>query len=137
LLFIGAGDIRLPGVPHAVAPWRADSEVADLRRFDIGLLPLQATRWAPHKFYLKLVQYMALGIPPVATPLGSNPVVIENGITGYLAHNDTAWLGAVSHLADDPELRERFGRDAAEAARRRYTLQANAGRIVAAFRSAL
>jgi glycosyltransferase involved in cell wall biosynthesis len=137
LLFIGASDFRLPGVPHTAVPWRAVSEVADLRRIDIGLLPVLATPWAPHKFYLKLVQYMALGIPAVATPLGSNPTVIEDGVTGYLVGDDAAWLQALERLVDHPELRERCGRRAAEAAHRHYTLQANADKIVAAFRSAL
>jgi glycosyltransferase involved in cell wall biosynthesis len=137
LLFIGASDFKLPEVPHTAAPWRADSEVADLRRLDIGLAPVAATPWAPHKFYLKLVQYMALGIPPVATPLGSNSTVIEEGVTGFLASDDADWLLAVERLIEDPELRERCGRQAAAAAHRRYTLQANAEKIVAAFRSAL
>jgi glycosyltransferase involved in cell wall biosynthesis len=137
LLFIGASDFGLPDVPHTAVPWRAESEVADLRRIDIGLLPVQSTPWAPHKFYLKLVQYMALGIPPVATPLGSNPVVIEDGVTGFLANDEAGWLRALERLVDDRELREQCGRRAAEAAHRHYTLQANAEKIVAAFRSAV
>jgi glycosyltransferase involved in cell wall biosynthesis len=137
LLFIGASEFGLPDVPHTAAPWRPETEVADLRRLQIGLLPVQPTPWASHKFYLKLVQYMALGIPPVATPLGSNPAVIEDGVTGFLATGDSDWVRAVERLIGDPELRERCGRAAAETAHRRYTLQANAERIVAAFRSAV
>jgi glycosyltransferase involved in cell wall biosynthesis len=137
LLFIGANDLGVPDVPHTAVPWRAEREVADLRRIDIGLLPVKTTPWAPHKFYLKLVQYMALGIPPVATPVGSNPAVIEDGVTGFLAGDDDAWLHAVERLVGDPKLRERCGRKAAAAARCRYTLQANADKIVAAFRSAV
>jgi glycosyltransferase involved in cell wall biosynthesis len=80
---------------------------------------------------------MALGIPAVATPIGSNPAVIEDGVTGFLASDNAEWLHAVERLVGDPELRERCGRKAAEAAHRRYTLQANADKIVAAFRSAV
>jgi glycosyltransferase involved in cell wall biosynthesis len=137
LLFIGGSDFALPEVPHTATPWRAESEVSDLRRLDVGLLPVPATRWAEHKFYLKLVQYMALGIPPVATPIGSNPVVIDDGVTGFLAGDDAGWRRAVERLVADPELREQCGRRAADVAHRRYTLQANADKIVAAFRSAL
>ena len=137
LLFIGGRDFGLPEVPHIQVPWRAETEVDDLRRLDVGLLPVPATRWAPHKFYLKLVQYMALGIPPVATPIGSNLAVIDDGVTGLLATGDAGWRRAVERLVSDPELRERCGRRAAEVAHRRYTLQANAEKIVAAFRSAL
>jgi glycosyltransferase involved in cell wall biosynthesis len=137
LLFIGARDFGLPDVPHTAVRWRADTEVADLRQLDIGLLPVPQTAWAPHKFYLKLVQYMALGIPAVATPIGSNPTVIDDGITGFLASSEADWRQAVERLIADSELRERCGRNAAEFASRHYTLQANAEKIVAAFRSAV
>lgn len=133
---IGASDFGLPDVRHTAVPWDPATEVDDIRRLDVGLLPLPRTPWSPHKFYLKLVQYMALGIPPVATPLGANPVVIDDGRTGFLADGDAAWVDAVSRLIADPVLREEVGREAADVARRRYTLQANAERIVAAFRSA-
>jgi glycosyltransferase involved in cell wall biosynthesis len=102
---------------------------------DIGLLPLPKTRWSPHKFNLKLVQYMALGIPPVATPLGANPIVIEHGVNGFLAEHDVQWREVIGRLIEDPELRERVGKRAAETALAGYTLQANADKIVAAFRS--
>jgi glycosyltransferase involved in cell wall biosynthesis len=137
LLFIGARDFGLPDVPHTAVPWRAETEVAELRRLDIGLLPVPQTAWAPHKFYLKLVQYMALGIVAVATPTGSNPTLIDDGVTGFLASTEAGWRESVERLIADPELRERCGRNAAEFARRRYTLQANAEKIVAAFRSAI
>lgn len=105
--------------------------------FHVGLLPVPRTPWTPYKFYLKLVQYMALGIPPVATPLGSNPTVIDDGVTGFLADDEAAWRRIVDRLIDDRGLREQVGRRAADVARERYTLQANAERIVAAFRSAV
>jgi glycosyltransferase involved in cell wall biosynthesis len=137
LRFIGAPESELPKLPHTALPWRAATEVEDLRTIDVGLLPLPRTPWTPHKFYLKLVQYMALGIPPVATPLGSNPILIKEGETGFLADTDGDWISKLERLVADQELRERVGRRAAELALSRYTLQANAERIVAAFRSSV
>jgi glycosyltransferase involved in cell wall biosynthesis len=137
LRFIGGREFGLAGIPYTALPWRANTEVEDLRSLQVGLLPLPRTPWTPHKFYLKLVQYMALGIPPVATPLGSNPLLITEGETGFLAASDREWLGKVERLVADSELRERVGRNAAELALSRYTLQANAERIVAAFRSSV
>jgi glycosyltransferase involved in cell wall biosynthesis len=137
LRFIGAPESEVPKVPHTALPWRASTEVEDLRSFDVGLLPLPHTPWTPHKFYLKLVQYMALGIPPVATPLGSNPILIKDGETGFLADSDREWVAKLERLVADAELREQVGRRAAELALSRYTLQANAERIVAAFRSSV
>lgn len=137
LLLIGARDFGLPDIPHTGVEWSADREVEDLRRLDIGLLPVPRTPWTPHKLYLKLVQYMALGIPAVATPLGTNPIMIREGETGFLAEGVTQWREKVERLIEDPELRERVGRRAAEFAREHYTLQANAEKIIAAFRSAV
>jgi glycosyltransferase involved in cell wall biosynthesis len=134
---MGASEFGLPDVDHIASVWNPETEVEDLRRLDIGLLPLPLTPWTPHKFYLKLVQYMALGIPPVATPLGANTSVIEDGRTGFLATGPADWVSILERLTDDPELRQEVGRNAAEVARARYTLQANADKVIAAFRSAL
>jgi glycosyltransferase involved in cell wall biosynthesis len=134
---IGAQDFGLPEIPHIGQPWRAATEVEDLRQIDIGLLPLPLTPWTPHKFYLKLIQYMALGIPPVATPLGANPAVIDHGRTGFLAAEPRDWVELTTKLVEDAELRATMGAQAAAVARNRYTLQANSEKIIGAFRSVL
>jgi glycosyltransferase involved in cell wall biosynthesis len=136
VLLIGARDFGVPDVRYSGIQWRAETEVEDLRRLDVGLVPVPRTPWTPHKFYLKLVQYMALGIAPVATPLGSNRVVVEHGVTGFLAGDDSAWRESVTRLVENRDLREAMGRRAAQVARDRFTLQVNAEKIVAAFRSA-
>ena len=135
LVMIGARDFGLPEVPHTGIEWSAEREIEDLRRLDVGLLPVPVTPWTPHKFFLKLVQYMALGIPPVATPLGSNATVITDGETGFLARDDAEWQRRVGRLIGDAELREQIGQRAAAVAHERFTLQSNAEKIVAAFRS--
>lgn len=134
LHFIGSDRFDLPGVRHTCQRWDPDSEIEDLRQFDIGLLPLPVDEWTKRKFYLKLVQYMALGIPAVCTPLGANPEVVEHGQTGFLANNDNEWSAALERLVADSNLRAEMGRVAAERAHERYTLQANASAIVDAFR---
>ncbi|HVS29616.1 MAG TPA: glycosyltransferase [Solirubrobacteraceae bacterium] len=136
LRFIGANGLDLPGVPFSSRPWLAESEVDDLRELDIGLLPLPDTAWTRRKFYLKLVQYMALGIPAVCTPLGANPLVVEHGRTGFLADGDGEWTDALERLVEDAALRVEMGRLAAARAHERYTLKANTERIVEAFRYA-
>jgi len=137
LRFIGASDVDLPEVEHTAVHWRAETEVDDLRQLDIGLVPLPTDEWTKRKFYLKLVQYMALGIPAVATPLGANPTVIDEGRTGFLASTPSEWLAAITRLVEDEELWLRMREAAAEEAAKHYTLAANAERIVAAFRSAV
>ena len=118
-------------------PWRAETEVADLRALDVGLLPAPVTEWNKRKFFMKLVQYMALGIPGVCSPVGSNPEVVEHGLTGFLADTPEEWVRSMERLVADRDLREEMSVRAAEVAHRRYTLQANAEKIVAAFRAAL
>ena len=83
-----APSFRLEGSRTRALPWSAETEVDDLRALDVGLLPLPETPWTRRKLYLKLVQYMALGLPTVATPLGANTTMIEPGRTGLLARDD-------------------------------------------------
>lgn len=137
LKFIGVDSPPLPGLEAELCRWRADTEVDDLRGIDVGLLPVPLTEWNKRKFFMKLVQYMPLGIPAVATPLGDNPEVVEVGHTGFLADSDAEWVEHLGALVDDYDLRTRMRARSIELAHERYTLQANAEQIVAAFRSAL
>jgi glycosyltransferase involved in cell wall biosynthesis len=137
LHFIGARQSDVPDVGGTCQPWRLESEVEDLGQLDIGLVPLLDTPWNRRKFFMKVVQYMALGIVPVATPLGSNPEVIAHGRSGFLAESAADWLRFLEMLTTDAELRTRMAQEAAHEAHSRYTLQANDGQIVAAFRAAL
>lgn len=136
LHFIGSDEFDLPGVRYKAAAWDPATEVESLRRFDVGLLPLPVTPWSVRKFYLKLVQYMALGIPAVCTPLGSNPSVVEHGVTGFLADDDEEWKGALEQLIASARLRREIADAAAAQAHAEFTLEANAERIIAAFRAA-
>jgi glycosyltransferase involved in cell wall biosynthesis len=137
LSLIGARRLEPLGLQAHVVPWRAETEIDDLRALDVGLLPVPPSPWEPNKFYLKLIQYMALGIVPVASPAGDNARVIEHGVHGFLVESPREWIDTVDRLIADPALRARIGRAAAARAAERYTLQANAERIVGAFRSAL
>jgi glycosyltransferase involved in cell wall biosynthesis len=135
LRVIGATNSPFAGLPVDVRPWRADTEVEDLYGIDIGLLPLPVNEWNKRKFFLKLVQYLALGIPAVCTPLGSNPYVIEHGRTGFLADSTAEWINALECLATDSALRDEMSAAAQEVGQSRYTLQANADAIIDAFKS--
>ena len=67
---IGGTKFDLPGVRYTAQAWRAETEVADLRKMQIGMVPVPVNEWNKRKFFMKSAQYMALGIPPVATPVG-------------------------------------------------------------------
>lgn len=133
---IGGGPIEIPGVECTAQPWRAESEVQDLRQFDVGLIPLPDNEWNRRKFNLKVAQYMALGIVPVASPLGSNPDVIEAGVDGFLASTTEEWTKYTELLVRDAALRARMADRAAHKAKEKFTLESQTPAIVDAFRSA-
>jgi glycosyltransferase involved in cell wall biosynthesis len=134
---IGGTEFDLPGVPYIAQKWSAETEVDDLRKMQVGMVPLPVNEWNKRKFYMKTAQYMALGIPAVATPLGSNPEVIEHGVTGFLADSDEEWIAYLSRLIKDHDLRTRMSRAAAAAAKEKYSLEGNTGKIIEAFRAAV
>ena len=133
---VGAGsDEPLPSVNARSVAWAAESEVEEVSQFDVGLLPLPRNPWNERKFFLKLVQYMALGVPAVATPIGAVPDVLAHGETGFLVDGPREWQDRLTQLVLDRELRARMGLRAGEVAAERYTLQANAEKITSAFQA--
>lgn len=137
LHLIGAKRIEIPGVECTAQPWRAETEVSDLEQLDIGLVPLPDSEWNRRKFYLKVAQYMALGIVPVGTPLGSNPEVIEHGLDGFLASTPGEWTTHLWTLIRDKVLRTTMAERAARKAQANFTLEAQASAVTDAFTSAL
>jgi glycosyltransferase involved in cell wall biosynthesis len=90
-------------------PWSVETEIADLRQFDIGIMPLPDDLWANGKCGFKALQYLALGIPAVVSPIGVNKFIVEPGVEGFLALNPNEWRGALVRLIEDPDLRNSFG----------------------------
>jgi glycosyltransferase involved in cell wall biosynthesis len=137
LRFIGGTDFDLQDVKYTAQKWNGDTEVEDLRKIQIGLVPLPDNGWNKHKFIMKTAQYMALGIVPVGTPMASNPEVIRHGENGFLAANDDEWVEYLSLLANDEALRRSFSKQAAEDAKNKYSLRANTSKVIEAFQAAL
>ncbi len=89
--------------------WRKESEIADLGLLDIGIMPLTDDPWAKGKCGLKALQYMAMGIPTVASPVGVNKEIIEQGVSGYLCDTPETWLMHLRKLILDVDLRRQLG----------------------------
>lgn len=85
-------------------PWSGESEVLNLSQIDVGIMPLPSGRWEAGKCAFKLIQYMACWKPVIASAVGENRRVIENGQEGYLASGDGEWLEALERLISSPRL---------------------------------
>lgn len=137
LNFIGGTDFNLEAVKYTAQKWNAETEVEDLRRMQIGLVPLPESEWNKRKFIMKTAQYMALGIVPVGTPMASNPEVIRHGENGFLAATDEEWVKYLTILIEDGELRNKMSAVAAKDAKEKYSLEANMPKVIEAFRAAV
>jgi glycosyltransferase involved in cell wall biosynthesis len=106
---IGA-DITINDVNLDLVKWNESTEINELLSSDIGIMPLNNTLWEKGKCGFKLIQYMACAIPVVASPAPANEEIIENGVNGYIAHNEKEWYKYLEKLIIDPSLRENFGK---------------------------
>jgi glycosyltransferase involved in cell wall biosynthesis len=101
--------LRLRHLPTTFCPWDESTEAADLAGADIGISWLPADTWSQGKCGLKVLQYMAAGLPVVANPIGVQADLVRHGETGFLAETADEWHEAVARLAADPCLRQRMG----------------------------
>jgi glycosyltransferase involved in cell wall biosynthesis len=105
--------------------WRLDREAADLHSFDIGLMPMPDNPWTQGKCAFKALQYMAVGIPVICSPVGMNSEVVQDGVNGFLADSEAEWIEKVSLLIENPGLREAMGRRGRAAVEERYSVKVN------------
>lgn len=125
-----------PELEATLLPWSEDTEVYQLRDFDVGIMPLTDTVWSRGKCAYKLIQYMAVGLPVVASPVGMNREVVQNGVNGFLAETADEWMAALRQLADDPDLRRRMGEAGRCMVAERYCLASAQPILAAALRAA-
>lgn len=106
---ISAQPYQRAGLRVEWTPWDAESELAQLLRFDIGLMPLTEDDWARGKSANKAIYYMALGIPAVVSPVGVNSEVVLDGQTGFHARTTEEWVARLTQLIVDRDLRTALG----------------------------
>jgi hypothetical protein len=99
-------------LPVFACSWSEASESAEIASGDIGISYVPADMWSLGKCGLKVLQYMAAGLPVVANPVGVQATMIRHGETGFLAETADQWVAAISRLARDPALRRRMGQAA-------------------------
>lgn len=111
------------GLRWKFVPWSSEVEVNVSRHIDIGLMPLVDNEFQRGKCGLKLLQYMAAGIPVVATPIGVNTQIVQHGQTGLLASSDEDWSRSLEALVGDAELRRRLGGTGRDFCEKHYSLR--------------
>ena len=127
LLVMGSADIELEGIPVEAMEWTEEKEIEILQRMDIGLYPLPLDEeWVNGKSGLKALQYMALGIPAVASNIGCNDRVIEQGVSGFLVTSREEWIEKLVLLMNDPTLRKQIGLAGRERVEKMFSVKANA-----------
>jgi len=129
IVLIGSGEVNL-GVPVEVRAWSETTEARDIREIDVGIMPLPDEPFEQGKCGYKLLQYMVSGLPVVASPVGANRKIVDEGTTGHLAGTHNVWVQALERLRENPAMRLKMGKEARLRVERTYSVQAQAPRIL-------
>jgi len=113
--------------------WTAENEVTELATCQIGLMPLTQDEWSEGKCGFKLIQYLALEIPAVASPVGVNKKIIEEGVNGFLCQTDNDWYAAIEKLLQNAALRKQLGTAGRKKIIEQYSLLSNSNNFLQLF----
>lgn len=128
-----------PGLPPdamEIVEWRLEDETAHLQGFDIGIMPLDPGPWTVGKAGFKLLQYMAAGLPVVASPVGFNRELVRHGVNGFLADSPADWERYLSQLLSDRDLRLRMGQQGRQLVEKEFSLRPTFAKLVRVIDSA-
>jgi glycosyltransferase involved in cell wall biosynthesis len=134
---IGAAPINIPDVRVKQVDWDLETEVEELQEFDIGIMPLPDDEWTRGKGGYKLLQYMAVGIPCVASPVGINKDLIKDGENGFLSATEEEWYEKLSLLIDNPEIRKKMGLRERDFVVKNYSFEVAAPKLISVLKSLL
>jgi len=130
-----ADPVVIPGVDVDNPPWSMASEVELFNTCDIGVYPLPDDEWSRGKCGFKAIQFMACGVPVVASPVGVNREIIEHGRNGFLASSFDDWLHRLDDLLRDARLRQQFAEAGRQTIADRYSLDVNGPKLAATLRA--
>lgn len=113
--------------------WSAETELEELRSFDIGIMPLADTAWTRGKCGFKLIQYMSVGRPVVASAVGANLDIMAGSGAGHLARSPQEWSESLRNLIENAELRRELGANARRRITERYSVESVLGTLLELF----
>jgi glycosyltransferase involved in cell wall biosynthesis len=105
--------------------WNSETEVEDLQKIDIGLMPLIDSPWTKGKCGFKLIQYGSIGIASVGSNVGVNSEIILDNQSGYLINNESEWLTKITLLVKDEKMRRSMGANARRHIEENYSTAKN------------
>lgn len=129
---IGAGAGVPKGLRVDVRAWTEETEVAEIQRCDVGIMPLPDDPPERGKSGYKLIQYMGCALPVIASPVGANRVIVKEGVNGFLASTIPEWILALRRLRDR-SLRLQMGRAGRALVEREYSIQVTGPRLAGLF----
>ena len=109
--------------------WKEENEIKDISSFDIGIMPLYNTVWEQGKCGFKIIQYMSLGIPVVASPVGVNKDIINHGCNGYIAETESNWFNCLDEIITNTNLRESMGKEASKTIKNNFSFDNNCEKL--------
>lgn len=129
VLRVIGGQIDMPGIHVETIDWAEDSEVASIASGHVGVMPLSDSLWERGKCGYKLIQYMACSLPVVASPIGVNTEIVQEGINGFLAHDASTWVNTLEQLLTQPELATKMGHAGRKRVESEYCLKVTAPKL--------
>lgn len=114
-------------------PWKIETESEDLAKIDIGVMPLPNDEWTKGKCGFKALQYMAMGIPTVASAVGVNATIVDHGVNGFLSTTPQDWIELLSRLIEDPTLRKKMGEAGRKKVITNYSVSSNTVNFLSLF----
>jgi len=128
-LVIASGNPAKLGFAVDFRQWRLETELADLAQIGIGVAPLTDSPWERGKCAVKLLQYLACGIPVVASPVGVHTDIVQDGVNGFLARDESEWTEKLRQLLNDPALCHRLGAAGRRTVEEKYSLDKIASKV--------
>jgi glycosyltransferase involved in cell wall biosynthesis len=134
---IGANNINLKGVSINHIKWDENTEIEEISKFDVGIMPLPDNPWERGKCGFKLIQYLSCNLPVIGSPVGVNREIIINGVNGFKASSKDEWIKYLRLIKDDKELMLKMGENGRRLVEEKYSLNGNVVKLIDYFNELL
>ncbi|MGD8778210.1 MAG: glycosyltransferase family 4 protein [Ignavibacteria bacterium] len=132
-VLLGANNINIESSILEIKKWEESTEIVEISKFDVGVMPLPDNPWERGKCGFKLIQYLACGIPVIGSPVGVNSKIIVDGENGFQAKNSFEWINYIKTLKNDPSLRKKMSIAGRKLVEEKYSLQNNSLKLIEYF----